>query len=63
MSAEERERRLKAMQANALLNADDRVARLEERRKDSAREAAVLIEKAKVAKASYGASPRELFVK
>ena len=64
LSAEERERRLKAMQANAQMNADDRVARLDERRKESAREAAVLIEKAKAAKASCGASasPPQLFV-
>ena len=62
MSAEERERRLKAMQTNAQLNANDRVARLEERRKESAREAAVLIEKAKAAKGSYGVSCCRLFI-
>lgn len=54
LSAEERERRLKAMQANAQVNAGERAIRLEERRKENAREAVLLMEKAKAAKASYG---------
>lgn len=42
------------MQANAQVNAGERAIRLEERRKENAREAVLLMEKAKAAKAAYG---------